>query len=130
MVGLQCLGLILDCIFKAFVLNHPLFQALLSNVNLGGKFTTTTGIITIACHCLDVHSETCTLLETYPHWVKFLTTKDCITFVVHCLPLTSIVSLVVVFHINPLCCWWLIWPIQNEAKKLKNNWNPGIWVLI
>ena len=20
---------------------------------------------------------------------------------------------------QPLCCWWLIWPIQNDAKKLK-----------
>ena len=33
--------------------------------------------------------------------------------------------------IYPLCCWWLIWPLQNDAKKnLKNNWNPGTWVLI
>ena len=30
----------------------------------------------------------------------------------------------------PLCCWWLIWPIQNHAKNLKNDWNPGKWVLI
>ena len=28
----------------------------------------------------------------------------------------------------PLCCWWLIWPIQNDAKKLRNDWNPGKWV--
>ena len=28
------------------------------------------------------------------------------------------------------CCWWLIWSIQNDAKNLKNDWNPGIWVLI
>ena len=27
-------------------------------------------------------------------------------------------------------CWWLIWPIQNDAKKLKNDWNLGTWVLI
>ena len=26
--------------------------------------------------------------------------------------------------------WWLIWPIQNEPKNLKNYWNPCIWVLI
>ena len=30
----------------------------------------------------------------------------------------------------PLCCWWLILPIQNDAKKLKNDRNPSIWVLI
>ena len=29
-----------------------------------------------------------------------------------------------------LCCWWLIWPIQNDAKILKNDWNLGTWVLI
>ena len=22
---------------------------------------------------------------------------------------------------KPLCCWWLIWPIQNDAKILKNH---------
>ena len=34
-------------------------------------------------------------------------------------------------------CWALlmmllamIWPIQNDAQNLKNDWNPGIWVLI
>ena len=27
--------------------------------------------------------------------------------------------------VNPLCCWWLIWPIQNDAKNLKNDRNPG-----
>ena len=32
--------------------------------------------------------------------------------------------------IQPLCCWWLIWPIQNYAKNLKNDGNPGTWVLI
>ena len=26
--------------------------------------------------------------------------------------------------------WWLIWPTQNDAKTLKNDRNPGIWVLI
>ena len=31
---------------------------------------------------------------------------------------------------QPLCCWWLSWPIQNNAKILKNHWNPGKWVLI
>ena len=30
---------------------------------------------------------------------------------------------------QPLCCW-LIWPIQNYAKNLKNDWNPDTWVLI
>ena len=25
---------------------------------------------------------------------------------------------------------WLIWPIQNDAKKQKNDWNLGTWVLI
>ena len=23
-----------------------------------------------------------------------------------------------------LTCWWLIWPIQNDVKDLKNDWNP------
>ena len=23
--------------------------------------------------------------------------------------------------LKPLCCWWLILPIQNDAKNLKNN---------
>ena len=23
--------------------------------------------------------------------------------------------------LQPLCCWWLIWPIQNDAKNLKND---------
>ena len=32
-------------------------------------------------------------------------------------------------YLKPLCCWRLIWPIQNDAKNLKNNWNPGTWVL-
>ena len=31
---------------------------------------------------------------------------------------------------QPLCCWWLIWSIQNDAKNLKNDWNPDKWVLI
>ena len=31
---------------------------------------------------------------------------------------------------EPLCRWWLILPIQNDAKKLKNEWNPGNGVLI
>ena len=30
----------------------------------------------------------------------------------------------------PLCWWWLIWPIQNDANNLKNDWNPGTWVVI
>ena len=30
----------------------------------------------------------------------------------------------------PLCCWQLIWPIQNYAKNLKNVWNHDKWVLI
>ena len=29
-----------------------------------------------------------------------------------------------------LCYWWLVWPIQNNAKYLKTDWNPGIWILI
>ena len=28
---------------------------------------------------------------------------------------------------QPLCCWWLSGPIQNNAKLLKNHWNPGTW---
>ena len=32
--------------------------------------------------------------------------------------------------LKPLCCWWLIWSIQNNAKILENCWNPGRWVLI
>ena len=23
-----------------------------------------------------------------------------------------------------LCCWWLIWPIQNDAKNLENQLKP------
>ena len=35
------------------------------------------------------------------------------------------------YSINPYkCCWWLIWSIQNDAENLKNDGNPGIWVLI
>ena len=30
----------------------------------------------------------------------------------------------------PLCWWWLIWPLQKDVKTLKNDWNPGKWVLI
>ena len=30
----------------------------------------------------------------------------------------------------PLRCWWLIWPIQNDAKILISDWNPSTWVLI
>ena len=30
---------------------------------------------------------------------------------------------------EPLCCWWLIWSKQNDAKNLKNDWNPSTWVL-
>ena len=29
-----------------------------------------------------------------------------------------------------LCCWWLIWPILNDSKKLENVGNPDKWVLI
>ena len=36
----------------------------------------------------------------------------------------------VLLYLKPLCCCWLIRPIQNGAKNLKNDWNPGIWVLI
>ena len=28
------------------------------------------------------------------------------------------------------CCLCLIWPIQNDEKNLKNDWNPSTWVLI
>ena len=31
---------------------------------------------------------------------------------------------------KPLCCCWIIWQIQNDAKKLKNDRNHGKWVLI
>ena len=31
---------------------------------------------------------------------------------------------------QPLCCCWLIWPIQNNAKNLKNDLNLVKWVLI
>ena len=33
-------------------------------------------------------------------------------------------------QISPYADGGLIWPIQNDAKKLKNDWNPGKWVLI
>ena len=23
--------------------------------------------------------------------------------------------------LKPLCCWWLIWPIQNNAENLNND---------
>ena len=40
------------------------------------------------------------------------------------------VAMVITLHLGvlPLCCWSLIWPIQNDTKKLKNDWNPGSWV--
>ena len=28
------------------------------------------------------------------------------------------------------CCLRLIWPIQNDAQNLENDWNPGIWILL
>ena len=31
---------------------------------------------------------------------------------------------------QPLFCWWLIWPTQNDAKHLKDYCNPGTRVLI
>ena len=30
----------------------------------------------------------------------------------------------------PLCCWWLIWPMQNDAKHLKNDKKTCTRVLI
>ena len=33
-------------------------------------------------------------------------------------------------HDFSLCYWSLILLIQNDAKYLKNDWNPGTWVLI
>ena len=32
--------------------------------------------------------------------------------------------------INPICCLWLIWPIEYDAKNLKNDRNHIKWVLI
>ena len=48
------------------------------------------------------------------------------------LQLSSATLLQFIFPISdyPLCCWWLILPIQKKAKNLKNDWNPGKWVLI
>ena len=34
------------------------------------------------------------------------------------------------FWLNPECCGWLIWPIQNDVKKPEICRNPGKWVLI
>ena len=36
----------------------------------------------------------------------------------------------VITHHQPLCYWWLIWPIPKIQKKLENDWDPGTWVLI
>ena len=33
-------------------------------------------------------------------------------------------------HSQPLCRWWLNWPIHNDAKNLKKDWNFGTWVII
>ena len=33
-------------------------------------------------------------------------------------------------HLTLTISSWLIWPTQNDAKNLKNDWNPGSWVLI
>ena len=34
-------------------------------------------------------------------------------------------------HVSyPLSCWWLIWWVQNDAKNMENDRNPGKWVLI
>ena len=27
--------------------------------------------------------------------------------------------------VKPLCCWWLIWPIQNDTKKHENDGNTS-----
>ena len=32
--------------------------------------------------------------------------------------------------VNPYAAGGQIWPIQNDAKILEDNWNPGTWVLI
>ena len=32
--------------------------------------------------------------------------------------------------VKQLCCWWLIWQVQNGEKSLKKHWNPGKRILI
>ena len=39
-------------------------------------------------------------------------------------------SIFILVSCYPLWCWMIILPIQNDAKMLENDWNPGIWVLI
>ena len=44
-------------------------------------------------------------------------------------------ALMLYMIVHPCCvpshlCWWLIWPIQNDAKIRKNDWNHGKWVFI
>ena len=44
--------------------------------------------------------------------------------------LWQIPSFCIFFAINSYAaCWQLIFPTQNDAKKLKNDWSPGKWVL-
>ena len=71
---------------------------------------------TKALHCRFLPAD---LLEIYL-W-PYLTCK--ILFLLMLLFFDSDLNL-------PLCWWWLILPIRNKAKTLKNDWNPGMWVLI
>ena len=42
----------------------------------------------------------------------------------------QVLSLATPSHCPSLCWWWLIWSLQNDAKMLKNDWNPCTLVLI
>ena len=43
---------------------------------------------------------------------------------------TNGANMIIVQHAGTLTLMLLIWPIQSDAKILKNDRNPGIWVLI
>ena len=53
---------------------------------------------------------------------------------IHCVNSSCVISTYTTMNpfgtFQPLRCWWLLWPIQNDAKILKNDQNLGIWVLI
>ena len=70
------------------------------------------------------------LFRASMHWMN-LSTKITHILVLFCKSYFEINSLHwKEIQLYPLCWWWLTWPIQNDSKKLKNDWNPGTWALI
>ena len=76
-----------------------------------------------------LHIQVSGRVERYNQWVTKMGWQEWVLlFPIHiweCVP-THIWKAI----IQPLCYWWLIWAIQNDANNLKNDWTPGIRVLI